>query len=125
MFSLEPRHLFLEIRGPIMGICVYPRRVINEFRVVFGGKPWRSSDDCTGDLDRLPPILRNVIDIIRVLDDGSPVEAYREVVQQVRPENVIVVQPVIPGPGSARPGIAWNALNCRDARLSRRHVPAI
>src|ERR1700730_18644559 len=88
VFTLIPRHLFLDALGPLAGIGIYvcPKGCVGG--VVAGGLSglhWRRR---AGDLDRVCPSRGYIVDVIGILDQMPLVVAQSQVIQQIWSEDV-------------------------------------
>src|SRR6185295_4506872 len=73
---------------------------------------------------RLPPVIRDLIDVTRLLHQVAVVHTHREMAQQIRPENVIVIETDKPLPYVGRKTGARKSLGRVKTQLSRAEVAA-
>src|SRR5439155_10634545 len=95
VLSLEPGYLLLDAFGPLTRIGVYVGAEGGVCGVVASSLAWLHGRGRARDLDGLCPSFGNLIDVVGVFDQKPLVEAERQVIEQVRPEDVIVVEAVV------------------------------
>src|SRR5207247_11309213 len=114
MFAFDPGYLFIETESFAARVRVHMRAIGKELGVITGHLSFLRPKRRTRDLDCSPVGVIDAVDVAWILNDVALVKTGCEVVEQVRPDHVVVVQTIVPDSDIVPPVRTWNPANRPD-----------